>query len=770
MLEPHPTDLAAFLTNDPKGRKVPDFISALAAAAQEEREQLTSEIKGLLANIEHIKEIVAMQQSYAKVAGITEDLAVAELVEAAVRMNSAGFQRHGVALKRQFEAVPLVRVDKHKVLQILINLLRNAKYAMEECAENQKILTLAVRQQGGRVKISVSDNGVGIAPENLTRIFGHGFTTKRDGHGFGLHSGALAANEMGGSLQAYSDGPGKGATFTLNCRLCHRTKTSMTNPSEPSSNRILVVDDNPSIHDDFRKILCPAKSRVGASLANLSAELFDEAPDQKAATLFNMDSAFQGQEALVKIQAAEQEGRPYSLAFMDVRMPPGWDGVRTISQIWKEYPHIQVVICTAYSDYSWAQILDELGETDNLVILKKPFDNVEVLQLAHTLTRKWSLNRQANARLADLDEMVRRRTQELTEANECLQNEIQRRSMMESALRESEERFHKAFETVPVACVIRPLDTGRYLDVNECFARLAGYSKEEILGKTPEELRLLVAPERYEQLIQSLRGGHRVRDIEVEIRKKSGQIRQVVESIELLKLGERTCLLAVLQDVTNHRVMEGQLRQAQKMEAVGQLAAGVAHDFNNLLTVIQGYASLQLAKSTLESDIAKAFTQVKLASERASALTRQLLAFSRKQVVQRKPCELQATLLGLKSMLSRILGETIRLECLFDPTPLWVNGDESGLEQVILNLSVNARDAMPQGGELSLALGRTTISAAQAAGQPDKRPGDFGPLTVSDKGCGMDSQTLSRIFEPFFTTKPIGRGTGLGLSTVVRNR
>lgn len=540
----------------------------------------------------------------------------------------------------------------------------------------------------------------------------------------------------------------------------------MSNPSEDSNHRILVVDDNPSIHEDFRKILCPAKSRVGASLANLSAELFDDAPEQKSPTAFHMDSAFQGQEALAKIQAAERAGCPYSLAFMDVRMPPGWDGVQTISQIWKEYPHIQVVICTAYSDYSWAQILDKLGETDNLVILKKPFDNVEVLQLAHTLTRKWALNRQATARLADLDDMVRRRTQELTKANEHLQSEIQRRSMMESALRESEERFHKAFETVPVACVIRPLDTGRYLDVNECFAALSGYSKEEILGKTPEELRLLVAPERYAQLIESLRDGSRVRDVEVDIRKKNGQVRHVVESIELLRLGDRTCLLAVLQDVTERRVLEDQLRQAQKMEAVGQLAAGVAHDFNNLLTVIQGYASLQLAKSALESDIAKAFTQVKLASERASALTRQLLAFSRKQVVQRKTFGLCGTLSGMKSMLSRILGETIRLECRCDATSSWVNGDESSLEQVILNLAVNARDAMAQGGDLSLAVDCIAVTPDQAGSQPDKYAGDFVRLTVSDKGSGMDTQTLSRIFEPFFTTKPIGRGTGLGLSTV----
>lgn len=542
----------------------------------------------------------------------------------------------------------------------------------------------------------------------------------------------------------------------------------MSNPAELSNHRILVVDDNPSIHEDFRKILCPTRGRAGESLASLSADLFDEdVPQQgRSSAVFGVDSAFQGQEALAMIQTAEKQEQPYSLAFMDVRMPPGWDGIETISRIWKEYPHIQVVICTAYSDYSWAEILHELGESDNLVILKKPFDNVEVLQLAHTLTKKWALNRQASARLADLDEIVRRRTRELTEANENLQAEIQRRSIMESALRESEERFHKAFETVPVACVIRPLDTGCYLDANECFVRLCGYSKEEILGKTPEELGLLVDPERYAQLMQLVRNGQRVRDSEMLLRQKCGKVRQVLESMEPLKLGERSCLLAVLQDITDQRLLEGQLRQAHKMEAVGQLAAGVAHDFNNLLTVIQGYAGMQLAKIALDSDVAKAFTQVKLASERASSLTRQLLAFSRKQVVQKKPFDARATLLGMKSMLSRVLGETIQLECDGGTAELWIRGDESSLEQVIMNLAVNSRDAMPEGGKLSLSTRRTAVSAAEAAGHPQKQAGEFVLLAVSDSGCGMDSQTLSRIFEPFFTTKPIGRGTGLGLSTV----
>ena len=215
LLEAHRTDLSNFLVNDPKGQRVPLFVSTLAAAEQEQRQQLTGEIRTLLNNIEHIKEIVAMQQNYATLAGVTEDLPISDLVEAAVRMNTSALQRHGIVIERQFEPVPLVRVDKHKVLQILINVLRNANHALEHGRADQKILTLRVHLEAGRVQVSVSDNGVGIAAENLTRIFGHGFTTKRDGHGFGLHSGALAAKEMGGSLRACSDGQGKGATFIL---------------------------------------------------------------------------------------------------------------------------------------------------------------------------------------------------------------------------------------------------------------------------------------------------------------------------------------------------------------------------------------------------------------------------------------------------------------------------------------------------------------------------------------------------------------------------
>jgi len=207
--------LAEFLTTDPKGKLIPEFLGSVAEDLAEEQVELISEMSSVGENIEHIKEIVAMQQSYAKVSGVYENLAVAGLVEDALRMNTAAFDRHHIELIREFdEHTPLVCVDRHKVLQILINLLRNAKHAMDGRSDKQMIIRVGI-VSSDRVKISVCDNGIGIVPDHLTKVFNHGFTTKEDGHGFGLHSGANAAKEMGGTLTAYSGGLDQGAEFTL---------------------------------------------------------------------------------------------------------------------------------------------------------------------------------------------------------------------------------------------------------------------------------------------------------------------------------------------------------------------------------------------------------------------------------------------------------------------------------------------------------------------------------------------------------------------------
>lgn len=216
LLNQNSADLANFLTNDPKGKIIPSYLSNLSERLGQEQQELLKELELLVKNIEHIKEIVAMQQNYARVSGIIESLSIRNLVEDALQMHTAAMARHGILVVREYQEVPVISMDKHKVLQILVNLIRNAKYAMDATARRDKRLTVSIRlDPADFVEISVTDNGVGITEQNLTRIFSHGFTTKRDGHGFGLHSGAIAAREMGGRLYARSEGPGQGATFVL---------------------------------------------------------------------------------------------------------------------------------------------------------------------------------------------------------------------------------------------------------------------------------------------------------------------------------------------------------------------------------------------------------------------------------------------------------------------------------------------------------------------------------------------------------------------------
>jgi PAS domain S-box-containing protein len=214
LLTEHARDLASFLTG-PKGRHVPGYLQELAADLVSERDTAVSELTELRGNVEHIKEIVAMQQSYAKRGGLVETVDIRGLVEDSLRMNEGAFSRHGVRMSREYEDVPPIQVDRHKVLQILVNVIRNAKYACDEAQGDDKRVTVRIRSTNGSLLISIIDTGVGIPKENLERIFNHGFTTRADGHGFGLHSSALAAKEMGGTLHAESAGPGQGATFTL---------------------------------------------------------------------------------------------------------------------------------------------------------------------------------------------------------------------------------------------------------------------------------------------------------------------------------------------------------------------------------------------------------------------------------------------------------------------------------------------------------------------------------------------------------------------------
>ncbi|MBI2949111.1 MAG: response regulator [Verrucomicrobia bacterium] len=415
----------------------------------------------------------------------------------------------------------------------------------------------------------------------------------------------------------------------------------MNSPPEKTNHRILIIDDNPAIHDDIRKILTSAEARNPALESAKAAVLGETSPAPEGAS-FRIDSAAQGDEGLEKVRQAVESGRPYALAFVDMRMPPGWDGMTTLSHLWKVDPDLQIVICTAYSDYPWEEIVGKIGKSANMVILKKPFDNIEVLQLAHALTEKWRLNEEVRARLADLDHLVRQRTAALETANEQLRHEIEERSLMEEAL-----------------------------------------------------------------------------------------------------------------------------RQAHKMEAVGQLAAGVAHDFNNILTVILGHVSLISETSGIE-EIRSSVLEIRESAERATSLVRQLLAFSRKQVLQPLPLDFGEVLTNLGEVLRRVLGEHITIDLQVQPRghlPL-VNADLRLMEQAIINLAVNARDAMPLGGSLVISAREVEIDVGAVQQNPEAHTGRHICVRVLDTGGGIPAEVLPHIFEPFFTTKDPGKGTGLGLASV----
>lgn len=506
------------------------------------------------------------------------------------------------------------------------------------------------------------------------------------------------------------------------------------------NHRILIIDDNTSIHADFRKILCPENSRK-ASLNKMRAALFDSVEPVVNSTAFELDSAHQGQEGLEMVKKALAEDRPYALAFVDVRMPPGWDGVETIARIWEVNPEVQIVICTAYSDYSWEEMRAKVGQPDSLLVLKKPFDNIEVQQLAHALTKKWSLNFHSRSQMA-----------ELARANESLAN--------------SEERFSKAFHESPLPTGIQSVGDRRFVDVNQRLAQIAGYKREEMIGHTPAELFLWEKPDLADEWYRNVLLDQVVRDQESNIRDQSGALHEVLVSLSPISLGYQPHLLLLAQDVSERALLERQLRQAQKMEAIGQLAAGVAHDFNNILTVIQGQAGILKQKLDSDGHHVKSLEHISTAAGRAGTLIRQLLMFSRKQTMQFCHLDLNQTIANTINMLERLVGEHVEIQFQPGESLPAIHADTSMLEQIVLNLAVNARDAMPKGGNISLATSVQRIDRAGTALDPEPRQGEYVCLTFTDDGMGMEPHIVNRIFEPFFTTKAPGQGTGLGLSTV----
>jgi two-component system cell cycle sensor histidine kinase/response regulator CckA len=333
-------------------------------------------------------------------------------------------------------------------------------------------------------------------------------------------------------------------------------------------------------------------------------------------------------------------------------------------------------------------------------------------------------------------------------------------------LRKSEERFSKAFRCSPLASAISTEADGRYLDVNEAFIGMLQCKREDVVGRTSVELGFWIDPSQRIEMLHQLEKNGRVTGLRAQYKTYTGEILETEVSAETVEIEGQRCVLAITRDITKAMRMEAQFLQAQKMEAVGRLASGMAHDFNNILGVIIGYGDLSLDLVPMDNPAHKHLEQIKRASNRAVLLTRQLLAFSRQQLVLPKILDLNAVVQNMVSMLMPLVGEDVSVS--FRPAPAISNikADPSQLEQVLMNLAVNARDAMPGGGRILIETGHTDLDEQYVGHHPGSHIGQHVVLAVSDTGCGMDENIKSKIFEPFFTTKSVGQGTGLGLSTV----
>ncbi len=344
--------------------------------------------------------------------------------------------------------------------------------------------------------------------------------------------------------------------------------------------------------------------------------------------------------------------------------------------------------------------------------------------------------------------------------------DISERKRGEEALRKAEEKYSKAFQASPDWGAITTLDEGVLIEVNKAFERLSGFERKEVLGRTTADIGIWDQPEERRLLIDLMRDQGAVHNKEVHFRLKNGAVQTFMLSAETIELEGQALMLTVARDMTELRSLEAQFRQAQKMEAVGRLAGGVAHDFNNMLGVILGYTDLALKRVNAQEPLYQDLQEVNNAARRSADLTRQLLAFSRKQMVTPRVLNLNEAITHQHKMLRRLIGEDIYLQ--FIPgQDLWnIRLDPSQVDQVLANLAVNARDAIAGVGTVTIETANVTLDEGYTRRYRYVTPGDYVLLTMSDSGCGMDGETLETIFEPFFTTKAEGQGTGLGLSTV----
>jgi PAS domain S-box-containing protein len=526
---------------------------------------------------------------------------------------------------------------------------------------------------------------------------------------------------------------------------------------EPN-HRILVIDDNQAIHDDMRKILI-GEVTTQERLQDDEALLFGV--EAVPVTKFAIDSAYQGQEGLAKLEQSLAEGRPYALAFVDVRMPPGWDGVETIGHLWRVYPNLQVVMCSAYSDYSWIDMQRRLGRSEKLLILKKPFDNIEVIQLAHALTHKWLLSRQAEAEMADLDLIVAERTAQLRNAHEQIEREFQQRA-------KAQEAFRIIFQASTIGIAL--LDkSGRYTDVNGAFEKLFDLTRDELVGNSPAELGV-VNQRRMMPLHEAIDRTPAVEAEEIAYQSRTGRRTGLLwtRAVEIHDCPHRLCLVL---DITDRKEMEEELRRARiaaeaSTKAKSEFLANMSHEIRTPMNGILGFTGLTLA-TELAPYQRENLETVESSARALLRIINDILDFSK---VEADRLDLESAPFSLSECLESAAGmvlatarqKQLDFSCTVSPgTPDFLTGDEIRLRQILVNLMGNAVKFTAEGSVT------TEVSTASFDGRTVELQ-----FAVRDTGIGIPLDKQGLIFEPFrqlegYMTRKYG-GTGLGLAIVTR--
>ena len=459
----------------------------------------------------------------------------------------------------------------------------------------------------------------------------------------------------------------------------------------------------------------------------------------------------------------------FGIAVVDLRLPD-LTGTQLLEKIHRLNHRVRVIINTGYGSFDSAKEAVNLGA---FAYVEKAGDPDELVRHVHAAFRR-HVDRYAQ----DLEEAVAERTSELRKANEALRREITERKQAEEGSRRHQEDLQIIFDSVPATIWYKDRKN-RILRVNKAAAEWLDMSREDIEGKTTYELFPEHAKKYYEDDLDVMNSGQPRLGIIEPLLLPTGEQRWVrTDKIPYRDEGGNIAgVIAFVLDITEGKRaedekegLEAQLRQAQKMEAVGRLAGGVAHDFNNILTAILG--NVELMQSSMRRRLADddpwlaEAAQIEQSALRAADLTRHLLALGRQQVLRPEILNPNRILAGMEKMLRRLIREDIELAVCPAADLRSIRADAGQIEQVIMNLTLNARDAMPHGGKLTLATANVSLDEEYVAQHAEGRVGPHVMLSVSDTGCGMDEGTLERVFDPFFTTKPVGEGTGLGLATV----